>query len=255
MPGEPLRPDPVLREATALIYVADLADPVPSPDDAHHLGAARRLRDGELVMACDGAGSYVACRSRVDGRDLRLEPDGAVRRMTAPSPRITIGFSLAKGDRTEWAVAKLTELGADRIIPLLCERTVVRPDDGGGRRAGRLRRIARESAMQSRRAWLPEVDEPTPFATAARLDPSAALAEPGGGRLTLDHATVLVGPEGGWSPAERSLGLNEVTLGPAILRIETAAISSATLLIALRSGLVAGGRGAHDAQWRKWDGE
>jgi 16S rRNA (uracil1498-N3)-methyltransferase len=162
--------------------------------------------------------------------------------VAAPSPRITIGFSLAKGDRTEWAVAKLTELGADRIIPLLCERTVVRPDEAGGhRRAGRLRRIARESAMQSRRVWLPDIDEPTLFATAAGLDPPPALAEPGGGRLTLGHPTVLVGPEGGWSPAEQSFGLAEVTLGPAILRIETAAISSATLLTALRSGLVAGG--------------
>ena len=170
-------------------------------------------------------------------------PDGPILRAAEQQPRIAIGLSIGKGDRTEWAVAKLTELGVDLIVPLVCERTVVRPDeDGGHRRTARLRRIVREAAMQSRRVFLPEVTELLPLAEAVELVPAPALAEPGGGLLTLAHPSVLVGPEGGWSPAERSMGLDEVGLGPGILRIETAAVSSATLLTALRSGLLSAPR-------------
>jgi len=92
--------------------------------------------------------------------------------------------------------------------------------------------------MQSRRVRLPEVTDVLLLAEAAGREPAPALAEPGGGPLTLVHPTVLVGPEGGWSPSERSMGLDEVGLGPAVLRIETAALFSATVLSALRSGLV-----------------
>lgn len=229
----------MLRHAVALVYVDDLHEPALSPEDRHHLGSVRRLRDGETVIACDGAGSYVACRARGGRSGFALEPDGAVSSTPAALPVLTVGFSLAKGDRTEWAVAKLAELGVDRIVPLVCERTVVRPEDGTGRRrADRLRRIAREAAMQARRLHVPTVDDVTTFAVATATSPAAALAEPGGGRLDLGHPVVLVGPEGGWSRSERSLGLAEVTLGPSVLRVETAALAAATLLGGLRAGLV-----------------
>lgn len=153
---------------------------------------------------------------------------------------------MAKGERTEWAVAKLSELGVDRIVPLICERTVVRDGQGvDSRRTDRLRRIARESAVQARRLWLPEVAEPVRFAElAAALADScvpAALAEPGGAPVTLATPFVFVGPEGGWAPSELSVGLPTVGLGPTILRIETAAVVAGALLAALRSGTVAAG--------------
>jgi len=177
---------------------------------------------------------------------FRLEPEGPVRYEPAPQPAIEIAFSLVKGDRTEWAVAKLTELGADRILPLVCERTVVRPggDEPSPRRGERLRRISREAAMQARRVHLPTVADPVGLGELLQaVDPDrTGLAEPGGEPAGLARPVLLVGPEGGWSPGELRLagarGLATVGLGPHVMRTETAAIAAAALLTAVRSGSV-----------------
>ncbi|MGH9298888.1 MAG: RsmE family RNA methyltransferase [Acidimicrobiales bacterium] len=255
-----------MRRATALCYVTDLEAPEVSPEDAHHLVAVRRVRDGELVVASDGRGSWRPCRARGAGSRARarsgsaasllLEPDGSIKRDPAPSPLITIGLSLVKGDRTEWAAAKCAELGVDRIVLLLCERTVIRmpvrmpaevaaeanakDGDIGRRRSIRLERVAREAAMQARRTWLPLLRGPLAFADA--LSAGVALAEPGGAPPGLTTPSILVGPEGGWSEVEleaaRSAGHRRVSLGGTILRTETAAVAAATVLAALRSGIV-----------------
>lgn len=152
-----------------------------------------------------------------------------------------MGFSIAKGERTEWAVAKLAELGVDRIIPLVCARTVVRPGagDGAAHKLDRLRRILRESAMQARLVFAPVLLDPmTPSEAAVVLGHGTALAEPGGAAPSLATSSLLVGPEGGWAPEELELGLPEVSLGNTILRVETAAVVAGALLTALRAGLV-----------------
>jgi 16S rRNA (uracil1498-N3)-methyltransferase len=138
-------------------------------------------------------------------------------------------------------VQKLTELGIDRIWPLLTERTVVRlAGDEAKRRAERLRRVAREAAAQSRRPWLPEVRDPCDLATAlaelAGTSGGALLAEPGGGPLTRATDAVLVGPEGGWAPGELACGLDRLDLGSSVLRAETAAVVAGALLSAVHSG-------------------
>jgi 16S rRNA (uracil1498-N3)-methyltransferase len=158
-----------------------------------------------------------------------------------PDPPVTVAFALTKGERPELAVQKLTELGADVIVPFSAERSVVRWDDR--RAAGnveRLRRVAREAAMQCRRAWLPDVEDLTDFAGVAAW-PGAALADAGGAPPSLDRPTILVGPEGGWTDAERECGLPTVGLGRHVLRAETAAMAAATLLGALRARLVSPG--------------
>ena len=209
------------------------------PGDRHHLERVLRLRAGEAVTASDGAGRWVACRFSTGGREgPGLEVDGEVVAEPAAAPPITVAFAPTKGDRPEWAVQKLTELGVDRIVPLLAARSVVRWT--GDRAAGpveRLRRVAREAAMQSRRAWLPVVEQPTTFAEAAGR-PGAALAVPGGQPPSLGRTVVLVGPEGGWDADELGAGLPTMGLGPNVLRTETAAVAAATLLAALRSGLL-----------------
>ncbi len=155
-------------------------------------------------------------------------------------PLVTVAFSPVKGDRPEWAVQKLTELGVDRIVPLAAARSVVRwTGDRGAAAVERWRRVAREAAMQSRRSWLPVVDPAVAFGVASGW-PGAALAVAGGDPPSLDHPVVLVGPEGGWDPsAELGAGLPTVGLGPNVLRTETAAVAAGTLLVALRSGLLA----------------
>jgi 16S rRNA (uracil1498-N3)-methyltransferase len=279
----------LLREAAALAYVQNLETPELGTDDAHHLLAVLRLRPGEIVIASDGAGSYRACHVEIAGGPpahgrpagasgqrrrpggIVLVPNAEVTAVDRPVPSITVGFSLAKGDRTDWAVAKLAELGVDRIVPLLCDRTVARSAGAAAlsKRTERFRRIAREASMQARRLWIPAVDEPLSFAeapaelaalaeapaglaeapaglaapagerdTPVPLPCGVALAEPGGGTLSLATPVVLVGPEGGWSPAELGVGFPAVRLGDTILRVETAAVVAGALLSALRAAVV-----------------
>ena len=90
--------------------------------------------------------------------------------------------------------------------------------------------------MQSRRSWLPTVDDIQGFAEVAAL-PGAAMADAGGGAPSLQAPTLLVGPEGGWSDEERAADLPRVGLGPHVLRAETAAIAAAAALGMLRAGL------------------
>ena len=195
-----------------------------------------RLRAGEELTVSDGAGGVLRCRF-----GPRLEPVGEVQRVPRPAPPVTVAFVVVKGQRPEWAVQKLTEIGVDRIVPLLAARSVVRwpPGEVGGQLA-RLRRVAREAAMQSRRAWLPAVEGVTPFADVA-AEAAAALAHPGGEPPSLDRPVLLVGPEGGWDGAELASGLPQVGLGPSVLRAETAAVVAGALLCALRAGVVSPG--------------
>ncbi len=223
------------RSAAAHVVVADLSAPEIDGEDAHHLGSVLRLRPGEAVGATDGSGGWRLCRF---GSDASLAVDGEIHRADRPRPRLTVAFAPVKGDRPEWAVQKLTELGVDRIVLLHADRSVVRWE--GSRSAShldRLRKVARQALMQSRLCWLPEIEGVWEFSQVAQA-PGAALADPDGTPPSLDFPTLLVGPEGGWSPAEQAFGLERVALGPAVLRSESAAVAAGVLLSALRAGLV-----------------
>ena len=226
---------------TAHVFVDDLDALVLSDDDEHHLRRVLRLRAGEAVTASDGRGGWRGCVCT--GGSPALEAVGEILRDPAPAPPVTVGFALTKGDKPEWAVQKLTEVGVDVIRPFVAERSVVRWDDARAARAhGRMVKVAREAAMQSRRTWLPEVAAPVGFAAAvAAVDANgagAALAHPGGGPPTLDRPAVLVGPEGGFAPGELACGLPAVSLGPTVLRAETAAVAAGLALAWLRAGVV-----------------
>lgn len=243
-------PAPVeeLRAASAMVFVADLEDPVLSPEDAHHLAKVLRLRAGEAVVASDGAGSWRPCRFTgraarpSSGATAALEADGPVRSEPRPRPEIEVALCWAKGERTEWALAKLVELGVDVVTPLVAERAVVRPDTGPSARRTRLMRIVREAAMQSRRVRLPRLGEPErPAEILARAGAGrVALAEPGGEPVSLGRPVVLIGPEGGWSERELSLVGARISLGDGVLRVETAAVAAGALLSALRAGSLGG---------------
>ena len=235
MTTRPARSGPAA-ESAPQVFVDDLDRPEVSDEDRHHLERSRRLRAGDEVVCADGRGSWRRCRWGGS-----VEPVGELEWEPAPTPVLSVGFALVKGSRPELIVAKLTELGVDRIVPVAAERSVVRwePDRAAGH-LERLRRVAREAAMQSRRAWLPEVSA---LASVAALIPATppgtlALAEPGGDPPTLEQPTVLVGPEGGWTDAELARVEVRVGLNPQVLRVETAAIAAGTLLAALRGGLV-----------------
>jgi 16S rRNA (uracil1498-N3)-methyltransferase len=223
------------RAAAAQVLVSDPEHPLLGPEDARHLGRVLRLRTGETVVATDGLGRWVACRFA----EGSLEPAGPLHEEAPGTPLLSVAFAPVKGERAEWVVQKLTELGIDRIVVLATERSVVRWEAERARAAmDRLRRVAREAACQSRRVWLPQL------VGVVGLDAlggeGMALAEPGG--TSLDPATtgVAIGPEGGWSPDELGRGWPRVALGPHVLRAETAALAAGTLLAAHRAGTVRG---------------
>lgn len=222
--------DPV--SAAAHVFVDDLDRPELHPPDRHHLERVLRLRPHDAVTVCDGRGAW---------RPVRFGPslvvDGPITSDGPPVVRLGVGMALLKGDRPELVVQKLTELGVDRVVPMVAARCVVRWDAAkAARHVERLRRVAREAAMQCRRTWLPEIGAVRPFAAVA-AEPGACLAAAGGGPPSLDRPLVLVGPEGGWAPEERTAA-PAVDLGPHVLRAETAAIAAGALLAALRAGLV-----------------
>jgi 16S rRNA (uracil1498-N3)-methyltransferase len=209
------------------VIIDNLDAPELSPGDRHHLSRVRRLRDGDLVSITDGRGSWRWC-----GFGDELEVLGEVVHDPDPIPTLTVAFALVKGERPELVVQKLTELGIDVIVPFLAERSVVRwDDDKSERQADRLRAVAREASTQSRRTRLPLVRAVSTFVDVAAL-PGAVIADFDGADLDHTHTTVLIGPEGGWSEAERSL--LRVTLGPTVLRSETAAIAASTLMASFR---------------------
>lgn len=235
--------EPERRRAAAQVFVdaGQLTAPILTVDEAdrHHLERVLRLRPGQAVVASDGAGRWRTCQWALAGR---LDATGPVVTEPSPVPVVVVGFAVLQGDRTDWVVQKLTELGVDRLLPFVADRSVARWDAGSERalrQSERWRRVAREAAMQCRRVRLPAVEEVRSLGElVADLPIAPALAEEGGERPTLDHPVVLVGPEGGWSPAELALGLPRMGLGPSVLRGETAAVAAGVMLCGLRSRLI-----------------
>ena len=216
--------NPALRHSAAHVFVASVDDPSLDPDDAHHLLRVLRLRDGEPVSVSDGLGSWrlttLTAGALVPAGDVHLDPDGHRRR------RVVV-TAIPKGDRVEWMVQKLTELGVDEIVLLHSARSVVRWDGvRAAKQLPRLARIAREASMQSRRVWLPVVRGPVEFSEVAAT-PGAALAEPDAPRLST-HSCVVIGPEGGFSDQELAVEMPRVSVADTILRVETAAVAVAS---------------------------
>jgi 16S rRNA (uracil1498-N3)-methyltransferase len=213
-------------------------------EDGHHLARVLRLRAGETVTVADGGGSwrpYRVAEVRQAGI-VRLEATGPPDREPAREPNLAVAFALTKGEKPELVVQKLTELGVERIVPVVAERSVARPD--AARAASTLERwsrIAREAARQCRRATLPVV-EPLALLPDLAGHHGLVVAERGGaaagdlGSPPGGEILVVVGPEGGLSDDEvKALApWARLDLGPHILRAETAALAAAALLTARR---------------------
>lgn len=207
----------------------DLDRPVADEASAHHLGRVLRLRAGEEVCAADGSGRWRRCTW--DGE--QVVADGPVEDPPATQgPPVTIAFVPPKGDRPELVVQKLTELGVDRILVMSSERSVVRwRGERAERHLERLRRVARSAAEQCRRLSLPVVEQADLASVLG--GGGVALADVDGRPPAAGDAGFAVGPEGGWTDAERDLarsfGAPSVALGDNVLRAETAAIAAAVV--------------------------
>ena len=209
-------------------FVDDIDDPCLSDEDAHHFGKVLRLRSGDGITISDAKGSWREC---VYGPPL--ESTGEIFFEPKPEIEITIGFALIKKGKPEMVVQKLTELGVNKIIPVVALRSVVQWSERKVVESEkRFNRIAREAAMQSRQVYIPEVFRTVPLGILKDQE-EIALAQPGGKKLSLTHSCLIIGPEGGWTSAELE-GKECFSLGGSILRSETAAISAGVLLTSLR---------------------
>ena len=219
-----------LRHSAAHVFVDQLDSPALGDDDQHHLGRVLRLRDGESVTASNGRGQWRACV----WSNGALEVVGEVVASAPPSVRCAVAFTPVKGDRNEWAVQKLTEIGIDEVIILApTQHSVVRWSDAD-KQLRKLRVVAREAAMQSRRVWLPNIVGLAALHEVCAGD-GAAVADPNGVALHAGVSLVVVGPEGGFAEDELPAGVPRVQLGDTILRAETATLVAATLLVARRA--------------------
>ena len=218
-----------LRRSAAHVFVADMHNPVLDDDDSHHLARVLRLRPGQKVSVSDGNGAWRIC----EWRDEELVTVGDIATEPRRGDVLSVALSPVKGDRTDWAVEKLVEVGIDRIIVLApVERSVVKWDDRkSGANIDRYRRIARAAASQSRRVFLPVVEGPTPLSVVLEGG-GVAVAEPGGATDLAGITTVVVGPEGGFTADEVASAPATVDLGATILRADTAAVVAGTLMVA-----------------------
>ena len=219
--------NPLLRNSAAHLVLDNIDTIFLSDTDAHHLFRVLRLRDGQSVTATDGAGRWRECR--VVGRD-GIEIVGSVVVENSPSFTIGVAFVPVKAEKPETTVRQLVEVGADVIDVLLpTKRAVAGTRD---RLNDRIHTIVREACMQSRRVFVPQVNVGVNLAEVL-AQAGVAIADPEGGPLSAEHQYIVVGPEGGFDASEVPETVAKVSIGPVVMRAETAALVAGARLVAL----------------------
>lgn len=214
--------------------------------EARHARDVLRLGAGDEVEVFDSAGN-VATGTLIEWQG-RLGVEVRDVAKAAGGRRVCVAAAVPKGERADWMVEKLSELGVQRLLPIITARGVVTPGEG---KLDRWRRLAVQSAKQSRRQGVMRIDPPTELGVALRevavwraivLSTEAADPMPLVG-CKGDPIVVFVGPEGGWTAGEQaefsSAGVEAARLTPTVLRVETAAVVAAGVLLC-------GGEGAAD---------
>jgi 16S rRNA (uracil1498-N3)-methyltransferase len=219
--------NPLLRNSAAHLVLNNIDSISLSDNDAHHLFRVLRLRDGQSVTATDGAGRWRECR--VVGRD-GIEIVGSVVVENSPSITIGVAFVPVKAEKPETTVRQLVEVGVDIIDVLLpTKRAVAGTRD---RLNDRIHTIVREACMQSRRVFVPQVNVGANLAEVL-AQAGVAIADPEGGPLSAEHQYIVVGPEGGFDASEVPETVAKVSIGPVVMRAETAALVAGARLVAL----------------------
>ncbi|THF62365.1 16S rRNA (uracil(1498)-N(3))-methyltransferase [Pseudothauera nasutitermitis] len=215
---------------------------------AHHAVRVLRLRDGEPLVLFDGRGGETSARLSVRGRQCFavLGERSAVERESPLD--LVLAQGLAGGDKMDWIVQKATELGVAGVVPLAAERSVIRlAGERAAKRVAHWRQVVVAACEQSGRNRVPEVAgiQPLEAWLAGAHDVRKLVLAPGGGRRTRELAppaagervVLMVGPEGGWTDAELAAclraGAEAMSLGPRVLRTETAGLAALAALQAL----------------------
>lgn len=223
-----------------------------SEEESRHLVKVRRAQMGSEVTAFDGSGRDWHCRlAKVQGRQAELDVLKS-RRLPRQKPEMTLCIALLKGKTMDTVIQKATELGVARIVPLACEHTELKlNNERVENRIAKYRQVAIESCKQCGNSHLPDISPPTGLhamleqqtktqainlvaaLTDEALSIRQALALAQNGNAT-ESITLFVGPEGDFSPQEyhamREAGFTFITLGPNILRADTAATVFAAIV-------------------------
>ncbi len=224
--------------------------PLISGDDAGHIRNVLRLKPGDIIELIDGAGSE--CEARIDRMESGKVHVSVIRRRMqapAPSPRLIIAQALLKDNKADEIIRQITELGVQRWIPYSAQRSV--PVLNAKRitsRKERWRKIAIEALKQCQRSRLLEISEPMTFqemlnfgaSCDVRLifwedeSPSRPFEIPSPEKRGVQSVMAILGPEGGFTVEEiaaaRVRGFITVSLGPRILKADTATLAVSTLL-------------------------
>ncbi len=221
--------------------------------DARHIAGALRMTVGEALTLCDGHGTDYACTvTALDREQVTVNVHTAAPTVTEPTLAVTLYMGYPKGDKFDLIVQKAVELGVTAIVPVFTARSIVRLDDKTAKKKQeRLQRIAAEAAGQSERGIIPAVSAPLKWKDAlSRLAQENTLLcyEKGGAPIgtlvapTDKALSLVIGPEGGFEPSEVeaiiAAGGKIATLGPRILRCETAPLAALAVLME-RSGNMA----------------
>lgn len=213
--------------------------------EGHHLANVSRRRVGDTVCLFNGDGrDYLARVVALSRRHASLDIVECVRVDRELPFALEVACAVPKGDRAAFLIEKLTELGVSTFVPLVCQRSIVRPGEG---KQEKFQRAVIEASKQCGRSVLMQISEPQSWATYARRAEAGdmrIMAHPGGAGMRTQAAStgmrqIAVGPEGGFSDDEVaqgfSAGWTPVSLGARILRVETAAIALASQ-ISLQAG-------------------
>lgn len=225
---------------------------LPLPDDiAHHAVRVLRLRDGADIVLFNGRGGQYAAKLMLSGDKPSVEllehapADGGL------AGQITVVQGLPSGDKMDWVVEKAVEVGTARVLPVAAQRSVLQLT--GARLEKRLqhwRRISQAASEQCGRNRLMPIESPLPLAqclaqhvSAESLtlfcDPDAPVSLSDLLPTPVAHITLLIGPEGGWSPQEQeaalAAGARPVRFGARVLRTETAGIALVSAIAALQA--------------------
>ncbi|MBV9574889.1 MAG: 16S rRNA (uracil(1498)-N(3))-methyltransferase [Acidobacteriales bacterium] len=214
---------------------------------AEHLSRVLRARVGQIFDITDGSRVRSGTISRIESGQVEFELGPEIHSATLQP--ITVLMSVFKFDRMEWAIEKCTELGVSRIIPIIAERTDSHLAAAANKRVLRWQRIAAQASEQSRRISPPEISRPINLREAIDLPKGSCilLSESESENMLIDaldsqsneNISLAFGPEGGWTKQElaafHNAGWVSASLGPTILRTETAAISALAVALAVLS--------------------
>jgi 16S rRNA (uracil1498-N3)-methyltransferase len=218
-------------------------------EEAHHLRSVLRLKKGDFIAAFDGQGKAFRAqikeilKDQVRAEIIETNPGEGESFLT-----LHLVQALLRAEKMDWVIQKAVELGVSRITPLSTRRSLIKlTAENTGHKKERWQKIARQAAKQCGRSFLPVVEPPAPWeqwiksswAEQGRFffnegEKKKRLKILGRKMRGINTAMVVLGPEGGWEPEEvqtlEALGFLSLSLGPRILRAETAAVAALTLM-------------------------